>query len=716
MQLKEVNTKNNAEFALVGNIFNWFESRTTFIANLKHLQEDTLRTYAILLGYFRSKNRINDDILVFTGNDLAKIIDVNADVLATQANAISYLIDIIEIQLQIGHSDDFVEKCEQNAIRAVQRHNENAIDIHFRVAARLNASLPNGMPFGMQKTVIESMHGKWTNEKLFPEALLLIDAALKRWPTATGDCLAYIWRELCVRRNHQCDQCYAILAQFIDYFLNNCHTNTDFAKEFLSNELWTILRRGMMSSELLKRKQSNYVLRSVLQFVNDHDEYRRFFIVEPLQQDAPEHFINVWDTYFIVLDTLLDIQGHLIVSALERYLVDIIKSLPSQWYSIIFAILFNHSVSSVIQYGITFALNRKIHFDEDADVHEMLHVALNNIALYAEESTAFVEKMSDYINSNSNLNQELYMLTKVNWKSVPGWLLLNSLAVSLKRNQPVHGVNVSAVISFIETFIQTKKHKEMSSINEMVLDIVRAIGSNRFTLIQLLKLYEQTQCAQILEEIVQPLTIDAFDLDLIPNTKISPTTKVDYFNFALSDAKRQSDFLDKFYERKRGENSITDYSDCEFILFASMCNEEGLLYALHLFKSRLFDLIPRKENINVDALLFGTDLMCFIVTRYLPMADENVEIYKSIHDTFNMFHEIIRNRMYGGRNACNEAILNQRVNVISAKLAMCSELHPNRMDVLAILSNAIVIEDYNLELVCVDDCRASSLYSNMYTY
>lgn len=147
---------------------------------------------------------------------------------------------------------------------------------------------------------------------------------------------------------------------------------------------------------------------------------------------------------------------------------------------------------------------------------------------------------------------------------------------------------------------------------------------------------------------------------------------------------------------------MSDDRDCEYILFASMRNEDGLLNALQIFKSRLFDLIPRKDNVTADALLFGVDLMCFIVTRYLNAANENVEVYKCIHDTFNSFHEIIRNRMYGGRNACNEAILGQRVNVICAKLAMCSELHPKRMDVLAILTNAIVIEDYDLDLVCVD--------------
>lgn len=698
MQLNEVKTKYHAEFGLVADIFNWFESRTTFIKNLKHLQEDTLRAYAILLGYFWSANRISDDILVFTSNDLAKIIESNADVLATQPTVTSYLIDIIEIQLQIGKSGDLVEQCEQHLIEAVRTQNENAIEVYFRVAARLNASLPSGMPFGMQKTVIESMHGKWTNEKLFVEALLLIDGALKKHEDATGDCMKFIWRELCVRRDHQCDQCYVILAQFIDYFLSCCRTNAEFSNGFLCNELWTVLRQGMMSSEIVRRKQSNYVLRAVLQFVNGRSDYSRVFVVQPAKENATEHFNEVWDTYFIVLDTLLDIQGHLIVSALERYLGDIVKALPPQWYSVIFAMLLNHSVTSVIQYGISFALDHKIHFDNQIDVNEMLHTALNNMALYSEESTGFVAKMSDYISSN-NLNHELQLFAKINWKSVPGWIMINSLALSLKKNPSVHGVDVLAVMTFIETFIQTKKNKEMASLNETIIAIVHAIGSNRFSLIQLLTLYEQTQCAQILSEIVSPLSIDVFESELIPSTKITPATKVDYFNFALTDAKLQSDFLDQFYERKRGDHSAIGYNECEYILFASMCNEEGLLNALQLFKSRLFDLIPRKDNVTVDALMFGVDLLCFIVTRYLPMADDNVDIYKCIHGTFTSFHEIIRHRRYDGRTATNEAILGQRVDVICAKLAMCSELHPKHMDVLAILSSAIVIEGYDLDLV-----------------
>lgn len=702
MQLNDVKTKYHAEFALVANIFDWFESRTTFINNLKQLQVDALRAYAILLGYFWSKNKIDDEILVFSSNDLAKIVESSVDLLAADPNATSHLIDIIDIQLRIGHSDDFAKKCEQHLIEAVRIQNENAVDVYFRVAARLNASLPNGMPMGMQKAVIEAMHVKWSNEKLFAEALLLIDGVLKGHESTVGDCVAFIWHELCVRRDHQCDQCYAILAQFIDYFLSCCSTNAEFANEFLLNELGTVLRRGMMSSEILRRKQSNYVLRSVLQFVDGRSEYMGFFTVQQTEVNATEHFASVWETYFIVLDTLLDIQGHLIVSTLDRYLDGIVKSLPTQWHSVIFAMLFNHSVTSVVQYGISFALRHKMHFDSVADVNEMLHLALNNMALYAEESTAYVEKMSEYINNN-NLNHELEIFARISWKSVPGWIMLSSLAVSLKRNPPVHRINISATMSFIETFIESKRNKEMASINEMVFDIVHAIGSNRFSLIQLLTLYEHTQYAQILEEIVQPLTIDAFELELIPSTKISPTTKVDYFNFALTDAKEQSDFLDEFYERKRINHSISGYSDFEFILFASMCNEEGLLKALQLFKSRLFDLIPRKNNVTVDALLFGVDLICFIVTRYLPMADDNTAVYQCIHNTFNSFHELIRNRMYVGRNASNEAILGQRVDVICAKLAMCSELHPKRMDVLAILTNAIVIEDYDLDLVCANE-------------
>lgn len=698
MQLNDVQTKFHAEFGLVANIFNWFESRTTFIKNLKHLEEDTLRTYAILLGYFWSKKKISDDILVFTCNDLVKIVDGSADVLATMPNATSYLMDIIDIQLQIGKCDDFIEKCEKNLIEAVRTQNENAVEVYFRIAARLNASLPNGMPIAMQKAAIKSMHGKWSNQKLFAEALLLIDGALKKQESATSDCAQFIWRELCVRRDHQCDQCYAILAQFIDCFLSVCRTNAEFKNEFLSTELWTVLRRGLMSAEVLKRKQSNYVLRAVLQFVNGRNEFRGVFMVHQAEGNAEEHFNNVWETNFIVLETLLDIQGHLIVSVLERYLGDIVKWLPVHWYSIIFAMLFSHSVTSVKQFAISFAFEKQIYFEKESDVNETFHLALNDMALYAEESTAFVEKMSKYINSH-NLNQELETFAKINWKSVPGWIMLNSLAVSLKRNPPVHRINVLAVMAFIETFIQTKKNKELADVNERILDIVHAIGSNRFSLIQLLSLYEQTQCAQILKEIVQPLTIDAFELQLIPSTKISPSTKVEYFNFALSDAKGQSDFLDQFYETKRDDNSVTGYSDCEFILFASMCNEEGLLNALQLFKCRLFDLIPRKDNVTVDALLFGIDLMCFIVTRYLPMANANAAIYKCVHDTFNIYHEIIRNRMYSGRTASTEATLSERVDLICAKLAMCSELHPKRMDVLAILTNAIVIDDYDLDLV-----------------
>lgn len=711
MQLDDVKTRNHADHELVANILDWFESRTTFISNLKRLHEHTLRAYAMMLGYFRSKNEVNDDILVFTSNDLARIIYGNADVLVTQANTLSHLIDIIEIQIQIDKSDEFVEKCGKHLIEAVHSQKENAVDVHLQVTERLNASLPNGIPLALQKAVIESLHGQWLNEKVFAEALILIDGALKRYKdadeyytedaTANNECVKLIWSKLC-GHNHQCDKCYTILAQLIGSFMSCCRTNAEFANEFLSDQLWTMLRRGMVSTELFMRKRSNCVLRAVLQLANDRSEYSKFFVGNQSTNFTSEYFTSVWDSFFNVLDTLLDIQGHLIVSTLERYLGDIVKLLPARWYSIIFSLLFTHTVISVVRYGIAFVFDHKIQFDKEDDVNESLHNALNTTALYAEESSVFVEKMSEYI-TNNNRNRELELIAKIDWKSVPGWVMLKSLAISFNRNPPDHGVNVSALMSFIEAFIQTKKHKEMAGINEMIVDIVHSVGSNRIPLVQMLILYEHTQCVELLGEIAQPLAMDTFEVVLIPSTKISPATKVEYFNFALTDAREQSNFLDEFYERKQGDHSVTGYSDCEYILFACMCNEEGLSNALQVFKSRLFDLIPRKDDVTFDALRFGIELLCFIVTRYLPIADGNAEIYKCIQDTFNSFHDIVRNRMYSGRTASNEAMLYQRVHVICAKLVMCSELHPVRIDVLAILTNAILIEDYDLDLVSADE-------------
>lgn len=705
MKHTDIMMKYRLEFGLVTNIFDWLENRTTFISNLKHLQEDTLRAYVILLGYYWSKNEISDKILVFTSDDLSKIIEGSTDVLANHTNTTTYLIDIAEILLKIGESGQFVEKCEKQLIDAVHSQNENAIDVYFRVAAHFNIALPNGIPFGMQTAVIKSMHSRSSNNKLFAEALLLIDVALQKQQQEDKECdvvtdsLKCIWNELCVRRDHECDQCYAILAQFIDYFLNCCRANDVFAKDFLSDELWTILRRGMMSKEVLKRKQSNYVLRSVLKFVTYRSEYSEIFGFGT----QADHCASVWDTYFIVLDTMLDFQGHLIVSTLEQYFGNIVQSLPDKWLGIIFGMVFSHSVTSVKQYGISFTLRHKIHFDNQSDINDMFHMALNNMAVYTERSTEFVEKMAEYICTKNNINHEVEMMARINWKSVPGWIMLNSLTVSLKKNPSVGGINVSAVMAFIEAIVQTKNIRETVEINGMIVDMVLTIGSNQFSLIQLLTLYEKTQCAKLLEEIPQRLTIDTFEWELIPSTKVSPATKVDYFKFALTDANDQSDFLDRFYERTKGEQEITGLSDFEYILFSSMCIEHGLLNALHLFKSRLYDLISRNDNVNVDSLMFAVDLMSFIATRYLPMAEESAEIYKCFDETFNSFHQIIRNKMYVGRNATNESILRQRVDLIAAKLATCSELHPSRMDVLAIFSNAVIIEDYNLDLVCADD-------------
>lgn len=716
--LIDIKENYGSEIQLLTNIFEWISDRKIFITKVNNLQEDALMAYTVLLAYKCSKSENeNTNDLLFNYEDIFEIINNNLELLCQQTKLRNYMLDIFGLTYSLSKCDanhEFQEKCDKYFMEALASQNENAIDMCLQVGACFNAITKTGFTINVEKSIVDILHGKVTNEKLFAKTLLLIEANVKKGQDSQKllsiHCLESIWSTLC---KHQCDRCYTTIAHLITFYIHECHNDLQFSRNFLNDSLWLFIRNGIESSELLRRKQSIYILKNVLEFATNHELFNNFahknFMVNN-QINSLDEIRNTWKTYFIVLENLVDIQSHLILSSLEQYLCDIVKYLPDFWYSAIFVIVLKHHNSQVIQYGIEFILNGQQHF-ERTDLQAIFYMALNNVFLYAKDKTFPADSLVDYI--GKKLSSELDLLSKIEWKAVPAWILLKSidsyLSNEAKKNEcEVIKFIVPKLFVFIGACIKVCKSQEVLNVNKFIVNIIQSIGFEYFTLEQLLILYDKTHCDEIISGIQNPLTIEIYEKNFIQLRDVTRETKVKYFIYArLPNGMEKIKFLDDFYATN--EWRMNEFPDYEFLLFHCLYLTESLYSALQIFKPRLYNLSTKNSEMTVDTLLFAVTVLQFIVNGYLDIKngenDENGNrmfcILTMIKDVSNNFQEAYRSKLYLGKDVIKETLISNRITAIIAKLAMCAELYPNRMVVLAILSDAILFDEYELDLVSV---------------
>lgn len=695
--------------SLTENVFVYNENKVKFGVEVECFDPNALRTYIVLMSYFeRKQQNVPPDLLSLIAPDrFFHKLNESTKLLDGEIDLSKYLVDAFQVMVNATkciETEQFYENLHSALEMALKDEHVNVISVYFQILHRLDRVFNTETPIEILKSVIYAVHGPITDMKLLNEALLLIESNLVKRHNlavkspANEQLLNFMWHSLCSSRvsRHQCNICYTIVSQLINVYLNECQSNDTFCAQFLSGELWHFIRAAIESKEMIRRKQAIYILQNILETnekeVMSTDEYNN---------DTSVDLQIIWKNYFAVLESLLEIQCHLILSCLDQFLDGIVKHLPPFWYSIVFALVLKHHNNVVIHYGIEFILRNGISLQHDSYLMNGFYQALNNTYLHSEAKISEPD-LAKYF-QDSDMNHTFDIMMMISWQPVPLWTVIKSIDFYIEHNKG-NGFQISLLLEFLKRSVRVIKN--MPEVDDMTVRIVQNVGINKFTLEQVLGLYDVISRVEILDGYKQPLDLQRFEMNFVQLNQISIETKINYFQSAIPNIKEQSKLLDEFYEKNR--TMINYFPHYEFLLFNNLCIEKPLKDALFVIKPRIYNLMKPHGSITLDALKFAASLLKFVVDKFATVCNDATTL-DAINKTLSNFHDILRKKLYIDHNPNTLQEIKEKLTSINMQMTRCSELYPKKLSVLGVLVDAMVLEDVDIELVR----KCLSLFSSL---
>lgn len=697
-----IEAKYASDLAFIQNVFVYYKNKDQFASELHKFDANSLKTYVVLAAYHiksQHEEKIPLDLqMIFDPDGFFEKLNKSEQLLQREPTLSNYLVDAFEVMTVIGNRTidaQFYAQFHANLRIALMSEQVNIISIYLQILHRLDDKSSEILtPPEILETIIAAVHGHITDQKLLNEALLLVESnVVKRHnldASGTQQLLDYMWHHLCSASvaKHQCDNCYNILSQLIQVYMSECQRSDAFARAFLSGELWQFVRAAIESKNMTRRKQAIYILQNIL------EKNEKAVMGADEQPADSEDRRLIWKNYFAVLESLLELQCNLISKCLDQYLDGIVKHLPPFWYSIIFALVLRHHNYVIIHYGIEFILRHGISLQHDNHLMNGFYQALNNTYLHCEAKISEQHLAKYFQESDMNHTLDIMMLI-ITWQPVPLWTVLKSLDIFVQSNKDC-GYRVEMLLNFLKRSVA--QIKNMPEVDDMTVSILQNIGINNLSLEQVLALYDVIQRKEILDGYNQPLNLRTFELNFIKLHQISIDTKINYFEHAIPNVIDRLKFLDEFYGKNR--TMIHYFPHYEYLLSKSLCEEKSLQNALFVIKPRIYNLTKPNGSITIEAISFATSLLKFIVDKFIDDAC-NSAVFDSINKTVINFHEVFRKKLY--TDNCTHPMKIQQtkdqLNTISMQMTKCSELYPNKMAVLGVLADVIMMEDEKIDLV-----------------
>lgn len=686
--------------ALAGNIFEYNRNQEEFGEKVECFDPNALQTYIVLMSHFGKQNQeIPSNLLtLITPNQFYKKLNESTKLLDDNKHLSKYLVDAFQVMVTATkciETENFYTDYNSALKTALNNEHSNVISVYLQILYRLDRIFSTTeIPVEMFETPLNYVHGRITDLKLLNELLLLIESNMMKRHNLTGKTpateklLNFMWHNLCSSRvaKHQCSICYTIISQLINVYLIACKLDETFCKQFLSGELWHFMRAAIESKETVQRKQAIYILQNIL-LTNEK---------EVMSTDESNDYVktdlqNIWKNYFAILESLLEIQCHLILSCLDQYLDGIVKQLPPFWYSIVFALVLKHHNNVVIHYGIEFILRHGISLHHDSHLMNGFYQALNNTYLHSEAKIS-EQDLAKYF-QDSDMNHTLDIMMLISWQPVPLWTVIKSIDFYVEKNQG-NGFQIGLLLEFLKRSVRVIK--TMPEVGDMTVRILQNCSNNKLTLEQVLGLYNVIPRIEILDTIQEPLDLQRFEMNFIQLNQISIETKINYFQRAIPNIKDQSKLLDEFYEKNR--TMIYYFPHYEYLLFNNLCIEKPLKDALFVIKPRIYNLMKPHGNVSLDALYFSASLLKFIVDKFTGDCVDPTT-FDTINKTLTNFHDVIRKKIYVDNDSNTLRKLQERLTTISMKLTKCIDLYPKRMAVVGVLSEVMMLEDEDIDLV-----------------
>lgn len=712
--MSHIDVECKEDAALLANVFLYQKDLDSFGEKVKAFDIGALRAYIALATYHKQHANYPSNLtkLLEPCTFFTHLNDVRRKSPFAENRVCKYLVDAFEVMVSIGRCLD-----DSNAVSfytdyhsflemAIQMEQTDIISVYFQVLHRLDHAFDTEIPVAILKTIIEAVHGPLSgNSKLLNEALLLIESNMQKRHRsntalmATSDeVLTFIWHNLCPRRPpiQQCNVCYTIIAQLIQVYLDECRLNTTFAADFLSNKLWHFVRDAIESKELLRRKQANYILQHVL-------EVNQNAVMMPATSngsgrsssadgESDVDLAHIWKNFFAILESLLEIQCHLVISCLDQYLDGIVRHLPAFWYSILFVMVLKHHNNIVIHHGITFILRHRISLLHDDTLMDSFYGALNNTYLHSEAKID-EQQLADYF-ALCDMNRTLKIMKYIEWHPVPLWVVFKSLEIYVRTNHS-QGFQMPLLLDFLKRSMPILK--SLPQTDEMAVNILRSIGVDQLNLQQVLTLFHLIGRREIFDEFKQPLDVNSFEV-LLQMDQVSLDTKIQYFEHAVPNAEEQSKFLAEFYANHRA--IATRYPHYEFLLMNAIYTEKPFYAALLVTAPSIYGLMrPNGSRYTLDGLNFTATLLKFIVQKFMGN-ETDYAAYDGINRIVSNIVEILRNQqMIDRKDPRKLEEINDHITVINMKLTQCPKLYHIKMAVLGPLTNAMMLEEDSVDLV-----------------
>lgn len=708
--LANIKKRHADDLQLVEIVYQYHKDIAKFTSRVESFDAAALRAYIVLLTHFSGELlELPNDLKIFTPEKLFDSIIDSKKLVQNDKTLCAHIVNLVEILVQINEmpdNDAFYKACAAYLDVALDNRESNVISVLFQIFHRLDQSIFTGIPADLLLKIVETAHNTQRSsekvESFFPEALLLLDSSLRKKHnhklTNTAYVLEYIWNDLCPSNimKHQCDNCYTIIAQLIDSYLIECKENEKFRRNFLTEELWSFIRVAIESKTLKSRKQAIFMLQSILQ-ANDLKEIEAVTTL-PCYKEGLQLQVNyndIWSHYFVVLETLLEVQFKLIVQCLNEYLEPIVKYIPPFWCSILFTQILQHHNNFIIHLGVEFIIRQSISLEHDCNLMMVFFTALNNTYLYTEVDFP-VAAFAKYLQT-MDLNNVLEIMGKINWQPVPVWTMTHSFSQLIEKT---HGdyIQTPLLFNFLKHSLgQTKNMPETTTFIMAILANLE--GKARFHLEHLMGLYEAIPSTGVVKHVVEEINYHTFENKFIELNQVSVQTKIVFFQYMIPAVKEQLHFLDGFYEKNKAK--IRYYPDYEYLLFNSICAGKTLYSALLVLKPRLYNLMKMSGAVTatVESLHLVVSLLLFVVDKYLRGDNKNIAAYESIKKVAYNFYDAFREKAFSGNDPKKIEDIHAKLITLDSILSACGTLYPNSMEVLGILHDAALIENHSINLV-----------------
>ncbi|KAK0181432.1 hypothetical protein PV327_003720 [Microctonus hyperodae] len=222
--------------------------------------------------------------------------------------------------------------------------------------------------------------------------------------------------------------------------------------EYCSKEnIWLFIFNGLTSNVEQQRKQTSYIMKSILRFIEPYHELSLKKNIIPFvhcrREDERQYLKQIMMNFFLILESLEEKQGHLVTPVLA-HLKELMKvNIDHQacgncfdriWLRCIFQRILQHKTNAVMKLGLLNLIKMDPTAFDEVFV-SLLVQSLNNTSLYDNKDMKCLpeipKKLADLFikaeYSNVDLiNEFIHAVSRITWAPIPLFYIFESLKVT----------------------------------------------------------------------------------------------------------------------------------------------------------------------------------------------------------------------------------------------------------------------------------------------